>query len=55
MASVHSIFDIPHPGRGARLQPTNTGLTEWEYDATDRWTLHTFNDIGHLRDIGPRT
>ena len=52
MASVRAIFDVPHPGTGARLQPTNTGLTEWEYEpALDRWTLHTFNDISHLRDM----
>jgi probable phosphoglycerate mutase len=49
MASIRAIFDVPHPGTGARLQPTNTGLTEWEYDPpTDRWTLHTFNDTSHL-------
>ena len=51
MASVRALFAIPHPGTGARLQPTNTGLTEWEYEPEiDRWTLHTFNDISHLRD-----
>ena len=49
MASVRSLFDIPHPGTGARLQPTNTGLTEWEYDPTsDRWTLRSFNETSHL-------
>lgn len=49
MSSIRSIFDVPHPGTGARLQPTNTGLTDWEYDAQiDRWTLHGFNDASHL-------
>jgi broad specificity phosphatase PhoE len=54
MASVRAIFDVPHPGTGARLQPTNTGLTEWEHDPSlDRWTLHTFNDASHLLDLAP--
>jgi probable phosphoglycerate mutase len=36
-------------GGGARVQPTNTGLTEWEHDpARDRWTLHSFNETTHL-------
>jgi broad specificity phosphatase PhoE len=49
MASIRSIFDIPHPGTGARLQPSNTGLTEWEHDPSlDRWTLRSFNDASHL-------
>jgi probable phosphoglycerate mutase len=48
-ASVRVLFDIPHPGTGARLQPTNTGMTVWEHDPErDRWTLHGFNDVGHL-------
>jgi len=49
MASVATIFGVPQPGTGARLQPTNTGVTAWEHDAVrDRWTLHTFNDTAHL-------
>ncbi len=49
MASIRAFFGIPSPGTGARLQPTNTGLTEWEYEPElDRWTLHTFNDTSHL-------
>lgn len=49
MASVRVLFGIPDPGTGARLQPTNTGLTTWEHDPVlDRWTLHGFNDAGHL-------
>jgi probable phosphoglycerate mutase len=52
MASMRMLLGIPHPGTGARLRPTNTGLTEWEHDpAVDRWTLHSFNDAGHL--LGP--
>jgi broad specificity phosphatase PhoE len=49
MGSLRILFDIPHPGTGAQFRPTNTGLTEWEYDADRaRWTLHTFNDASHL-------
>lgn len=49
MASMRILLGIPHPGTGARLRPTNTGLTEWTYDTTRRhWTLHSFNDAGHL-------
>jgi hypothetical protein len=34
---------------GARLQPTNTGLTEWEWKPESRqWTLHSFNETSHL-------
>jgi broad specificity phosphatase PhoE len=52
MASLRVLFDIPHPGTGTRLRPTNTGITEWEYEqAFDRWTLHSFNEHAHLRDF----
>ncbi len=51
-ASVRTLFGIPHPGTGSRLQPTNTGLTTWEHDpALERWTLHGFNDASHLADL----
>jgi broad specificity phosphatase PhoE len=54
MASMRVLLGIPHPGTGARLRPTNTGLTEWEHDATlDRWSLHTFNDASHLLGLTP--
>jgi probable phosphoglycerate mutase len=49
MASMREILGMPHPGTGARLVPTNTGLTEWEHDASsDVWTLRTYNDASHL-------
>lgn len=49
MASMRILLDIPHPGRGTVLRPSNTGLTEWEHDPErDRWSLHTFNDASHL-------
>jgi broad specificity phosphatase PhoE len=54
MASVRMLLGVPHPGTGAQLRPTNTGLTEWEHDPTrDRWTLHTFNDASHLLALAP--
>ena len=53
-ASVRVLFDIPVTASGSRLQPTNTGLTEWEHEPElDRWTLHTFNDASHLADLDP--
>ncbi len=52
MASVRVLLGIPHPGTGARLKPTNTGLTEWEHEsALDRWTLHAFNEASHLLSL----
>lgn len=54
MASMRVLLGIPHPGTGARLRPANTGLTEWEHDASlDRWTLHSFNDASHLLGLVP--
>jgi hypothetical protein len=39
-------------GDVARLQPSNTGLTEWEYDpGSGRWTLHCFNEAHHLLNV----
>src|SRR4029453_9476514 len=49
VASMRVLLGIPHPAAGARLSPTNTGLTHWAHDPTvDRWTLHSFNDASHL-------
>lgn len=48
-ASMRVLFDIPHPGTGNQIRPTNTGLTEWDHEPTmDRWTLRTFNEHPHL-------
>lgn len=48
-ASMRILLGVPHPGRGTVLRPSNTGITEWEYDSErDRWSLHTFNDASHL-------
>jgi broad specificity phosphatase PhoE len=48
MASIR-LVGIGDPGTGARLAPTNTGLTEWEWEPQPgRWTLHSFNETSHL-------
>lgn len=48
-ASVRVTFGI-HPDNGARLLPTNTGLTEWEHDpVSGDWTLRRYNDATHLQ------
>lgn len=52
MASLRVLLGSPPVGSRSRILPTNTGLTEWEYEPdVDRWTLHTFNDASHLREI----
>jgi broad specificity phosphatase PhoE len=49
MASMRVLLGLSHSGRGTQLRPTNTGLTEWEHDVVlDRWSLHSFNETGHL-------
>jgi probable phosphoglycerate mutase len=49
MASIRLLLGIGRVGVGARLQPTNTGLTEWEWESEPgRWTLHSFNETSHL-------
>lgn len=54
VASLRVLLGIPHPGTGAQLRPSNTGMTEWEHDgALDRWTLHSFNEASHLLAIDP--
>jgi probable phosphoglycerate mutase len=49
-AAMRVLLGIDHLGAGARIQPTNTGLTEWGWEAEHRrWTLHSFNETDHLR------
>ena len=49
MASLRGLLGFSASGTGAQLRPSNTGLTEWEHDPVlDRWTLHSFNEAGHL-------
>jgi len=51
-ASLRTLLGIPASHTRAHLRPTNTGLTEWEHDPTlDRWTLHSFNEAGHLLSV----
>ena len=54
LASVRVLLGISQPGTGARLAPTNTGLTEWEWEPEPgRWTLHSFNEASHLLSLPP--
>jgi len=49
MASVRLLLGVCGLETGAQLRPSNTGLTEWEYDPSlERWTLHSFNEATHL-------
>lgn len=53
IATLTVLFGLPADHSTPRLVPTNTGLTEWEFDAsTQRWTLRSYNDASHL-DAGP--
>jgi hypothetical protein len=48
-ASMRVLLAIDGPGVGTRIQPSNTGLTEWEWEPDrERWTLHSFNEAVHL-------
>lgn len=48
-ASLRLLLGMPHPGHDTQIRPSNTGLTEWDYDPErDRWTLHHFNEVAHL-------
>ena len=43
------LLAIPGSGVGTRIQPSNTGLTLWEYEPEgDQWSLHSFNEAVHL-------
>jgi probable phosphoglycerate mutase len=53
MGSMRVLLGIPHRTT-SRLRPMNTGLAEWEHDASlDRWTLHSFNEASHLLGLAP--
>jgi broad specificity phosphatase PhoE len=55
MASMRVLLGIGRPGTGARIQPTNTGLTEWEWSPdAGQWTLHSFNEATHLLPFAAR-
>jgi len=49
IASLRLLLGVSPPGTGTRVAPTNTGLTEWEWEpAPGRWTLRSFNGTCHL-------
>ncbi len=49
MASMRLLLEIPSPSTSAHLRPTNTGLTEWEFQPDhDRWMLRSYNETDHL-------
>lgn len=44
-----TLFGIPRPGTGARVDPDFTSITLWEYHETSRrWWLRCYNDTSHL-------
>lgn len=48
-ASLRIRLGMSPSANTARLIPTNTGLTEWEFDeTTGRWTLRFYDDARHL-------
>ena len=48
-ATVSLVLGVDTRHVGARLLPTNTGLTEWRHDGDPaRWTLSYYNDATHL-------
>jgi len=48
IASMRILLGDGPDDRGrARLVPTNTSLTEWDFDG-ERWTLRVYNDANHL-------
>jgi probable phosphoglycerate mutase len=56
MAAMRVLLGIPQGDERAQLRPSNTGLTEWEHDPVlDRWTLHAFNETGHLLGLTARS
>lgn len=49
IGSVRMLLGTGEAESRARVQPTNTGLTEWEWDPEPgRWILHSFNETSHL-------
>ena len=53
IASLRLLLGTPRTADEARVQPTNTGFTEWAFDPqVGRWTLHSFNETSHLVELG---
>jgi probable phosphoglycerate mutase len=54
LASIRTLLALPAPATHNRLLPTNTGVTEWEWEPDHgRWTLHSFNVTEHLPATAP--
>jgi probable phosphoglycerate mutase len=54
MASMRLQLGILDPATSAHLRPSNTGLTEWQFDpTTERWQLQSYNEAVHLLTVGP--
>ncbi|WP_110517414.1 histidine phosphatase family protein [Herpetosiphon llansteffanensis] len=49
VGSMLKLFDIPRPGTGTWLDPSNTGLTEWQC-VQNTWRLIRYNDEFHLKN-----
>ena len=48
----HGVSLVDLSTGGARLVPTNTGMTVWDLDDdTHVWTLRTYDDAQHLDDV----
>lgn len=52
MASMRILLGVPQHGPAAQMRPANTGVTEWEHDPAQGWTLHSFNEATHLLGVG---
>jgi probable phosphoglycerate mutase len=56
IGSVRMLLTAGAGATGAHLKPSNTGLTEWEWDPeTGQWTLHAFNEASHLLGLSAAT
>jgi broad specificity phosphatase PhoE len=54
IASMRLLLGITDPSTSAHLQPTNTGLTEWEWhEPSRRWILRYYNETVHLLGLAP--
>ena len=49
--AILTLFAIPRPGTGARLEPRHTALTEWRVSC-GLWQLVRYNDAAHLPTPG---
>jgi len=54
MASMRLLLGIADPATSAHLRPTNTGLTEWEFEPDlEGWILRSYNEADHLIGLTP--